>query len=113
MRERVAVQLPPPIAMPAHLGPWARSADIRAIPDASAMAVRRYLDAQLSMAPDARQRLGQELVTEVLEYVAPWPPAGSSAQEVMAAVLATRRDRDAARLAREDELRRSLLAPGR
>jgi hypothetical protein len=42
--------------------------------------------------------------------VAPAPPAGTPPEAYLAAVVATRRDRDARRLAREAELRRRLAA---
>jgi hypothetical protein len=44
------------------------------------------------------------------EYVAPGPPPGTPPEAYLAAVLATRRDRDAARLARDQELRERLAA---
>ncbi|MEO7060664.1 MAG: RDD family protein, partial [Lapillicoccus sp.] len=45
VRDRVLAQLPPPVLMPPHLAAWAMSADISALPDHLAMAVRTFLPA--------------------------------------------------------------------
>lgn len=107
VRERTRAELPPPPPMPPQLAGWARVADLGRLPSGLALAVRRYL---ASTADDstARTAVGQRLADQVAAHVHPRPPAGTPADAFLAAVMAGRRERDAARLAREAELRRRL-----
>lgn len=109
IRERVKVTVPPPAQMPAPLARWAATADIATLPDGLAAAMRRYLTAGAEITPQARAALGQGLVTDTLRYVAPPPPAGSTVDQVLAAVLAERRHRDSLRLERDEAARRRVL----
>lgn len=108
VRDRVSAQLPPPVPMPPHLAAWAWHADIGALPDELAMAVRTFLPAASSMEPGAREAMGRALLTEVGLYVSPPPPPGSHPEYVLAAVVADRRRRDLERLQREDAVRRRV-----
>lgn len=109
--QRSRMRLPAPPDMPPPLAAWARSADVAALPSGLTVAVRQFLSRAGALAPASREQLGQELVTEVLRYVAPAPPPGIHAEYVLAAVIAERRHRDAARLARERSLRDRVVAP--
>lgn len=111
VRDRVRATLPPPVPMPPHLARWAASADIAALPDSLALAVRTFLPAAFTMTPEARTALGRELLEDVLQYVSPPPPPGNHPEYVLAAVVADRRRRDADRLARDTALRRRLVPP--
>ena len=108
VRDRVRLDLPLPVGMPPPLARWARSADVAALPPSLALGVRQYLHRLPQIDPPTRARIGTGLATEVSRYVAPPPPAGTPPEAYLAAVVATRRERDAARLAREDALRRRL-----
>lgn len=108
VRERVSVRMAPPPAMPLSLAAWASSADIAALPDGLAMAVRQFLPRATSLSRASRAQLGAQLYADVLRYVAP-PPPPSHPEDLLAAVLADRRQRDSERLWREAELRRRLL----
>jgi hypothetical protein len=107
VRTRIRVELPPPPAMPAHLASWAAAADVARLPSGLAIALRRYLGGDHTPSA-ARLAVGARLVERTRAYVAPAPPPGTADEDFLAAVMATRRDRDARRLAREAELRRRL-----
>ncbi|GGR56272.1 putative RDD family membrane protein YckC [Nocardioides luteus] len=111
IRVRVPLRPPAPIQMPPALAVWASHADVAALPVGLALAVRRFLSGEVGTATDPvrRHTLADRLAAEVQEYVAPGPPPGTPPEAYLAAVLATRRDRDAARLARDEELRARLV----
>ena len=109
VRDRQRVTLPPPTAMPPHLAGWAATADLAPLPDQLAVAIRQFLARATTFAPGVREELGAHLLQEASPYVAPSPPAGTHPEYVLMALLAERRSRDAARLAREEALRARLL----
>lgn len=96
VRERVRLQLPPPVPMPPALAGWARGADVAALPPGLAVAVRQYLGRAGQLEPGLAHRLGQQLAAEAAAYVAPPPPPGTPPAAFLAAVVATRRERDGA-----------------
>jgi hypothetical protein len=112
VRERVRLRLEPPVPMPPQLASWAAGADLASLPTGLALAVRQYLGRLAQIDPDSRASIGARLASAVSEYVAPPPPPGTPPEAFLAAVAAARRERDAARLAREADLRRRLTARG-
>jgi uncharacterized RDD family membrane protein YckC len=108
VRERFPFPGVRPVLMPPHLAGWARSADIAPLPDGLALAVRQFLDRAASLNAASRATLGGRLAEQVLTHVAPAPPPGQHPEAVLAAVLAERRRRDEARLARDESLRARL-----
>ena len=110
VRERVTLLLPPPPAMPPPLARWAAGADIASLPTGLAVAIRQFLGRVHQIDPASRQSLGLRLADQARPYVAPAPPPGTPPEAFLAAVVAARRERDRARLAREDALRRRLTA---
>lgn len=112
IRVRVPLQPPAPIQMPPGLAAWASRADVATIPVGLSLAVRRFLSGEVGTYTDPvrRHALAERLATHMQTYVAPGPPPGTPPEAYLAAVLATRRDRDAARLARDGELRARLTA---
>jgi uncharacterized RDD family membrane protein YckC len=110
VRERVRLRLAPPAAMPPELATWAAGADVTSLPTGLALAVRQYLGRLSQIEPAARAAVGGRLAGQVLAHVAPPPPPGTPPEAFLAAVIATRRERDTARLAREAELRRRLTS---
>jgi uncharacterized RDD family membrane protein YckC len=110
VRDRVRLNLPLPAAMPPPLAAWAAQADMATLPTGLALAVRQFLGRLPQIDPASRAAIGDRLATAVSEYVAPAPPPGTPPEAFLAAVIAARRDRDGARLAREAELRRRLAA---
>lgn len=109
VRERVRLHLAQPALLPAHLVPWARSADMASLPTGLALAVRQYLGRAATLDPATRDGLGSQLAVEVAAYVAPPPPPGTAPHDFLAAVIASRRERDLARLAREAAMRARLV----
>jgi len=109
VRERVSLRLSPPPAMPFPLAHWATNADVTSLPTGLALAVRQYLSRWHEITPQARSAVGTRLAQQVAAYVAPAPPPGTPPEAFLAAVIATRRDRDLARLRREDALRQRLV----
>lgn len=111
VRDRVRGSLPPPVPMPPHLATWAAWCDLGVLPDGLSATVRSFLPAAFSMTPSVRERMGRQLLGEVLLYVSPPPPAGNHPEYVLAAVVAERRHRDTARLLRDAALRDRLIPP--
>lgn len=112
VRDRFRLQLPAPAPMPEHLAFWARRADVTTLPSGLALAVRQYLGRLPGLDPASRERVGAALAEQVAAYVAPPPPPGTTAPDYLSAVVATRRERDQARLAREAQLRERLTRRG-
>ncbi|HXH76867.1 RDD family protein [Nocardioides sp.] len=108
VRERVRLRLSPPALMPIHLATWARSADMARLPTSLALAVRQYLGRAQTLDPRTRHDLGSRLAADVATYVSPAPPGGTQPHDFLAAVIASRRERDSARLEREAVMRNRL-----
>ena len=111
VRDRVRLNLPLPATMPPPLAAWAAQADMAIAADrarARRTPVPRAAAADRPGLPRRRSATGSP--PPVSEYVAPAPPPGTPPEAFLAAVIAARRDRDGARLAREAELRRRLAA---
>jgi uncharacterized RDD family membrane protein YckC len=108
VRDRARLTLPPPTPMPTALAAWAGTADLRTPPVGLTLAVRQYLGRLPALDAASRDRLGTMLATRMAEYVAPPPPPGTTPWDFLAAVSATRRDRDLARLHRDETLRARL-----
>ena len=108
VRDRVKLTLPAPAPMPVALAVWAASADVGTPPVGLTLAVRQYLGRLPTLDAASRDRLGAMLATRMSEYVAPPPPPGTTSWDFLAAVSAARRDRDLARLHRDETLRARL-----
>lgn len=109
VRERVPLTLRGPVPMPPPLAAWAAAADVRPLPAGLAVGIRQFLARAVEIRPEARERMGRRLADQVAGYVAPPPPPGTPNEAFLAAVLATRRERDLRRLADEDRFRARLL----
>lgn len=94
VRVRGRVQRPAVITMPPFLAGWAQGADVARLPDGLALSARQFLGRAAGLHPGSRYALGQQLAGEVARYVAPGPPPGTHPEAFLAAVLATRRDRE-------------------
>ena len=110
VRERVKLKLSPPATMPPHLASWAQRADVTSLPTGLGLAIRQYLGRLPTIDPTSRATIGARLADEVLKYVAPEPPPRTAPEDFLAAVIATRRERDLRRLRRESEFRNRLTA---
>ncbi|MEI2714429.1 MAG: RDD family protein [Nocardioides sp.] len=110
VRERVRLSLPAPPVMPPPLAQWAASADMAALPVGLALAIRSFLQRAPEMEPGMRESLATRLAQQTDPYVAPKPPPYTPAEAYLAAVIASRRERDLARLTRESQLRQRLTS---
>ena len=110
VRERIRLRLAPPPSMPLELAAWARAADVASLPTGLALAVRQFLMRSPGLDPGSRVSVGSTLAQQVSSYVAPPPPANTPPEAFLAAVIATRRERDQARLGRERAFRERLTA---
>lgn len=97
-----------PLVMPPELAAWAATADIGRIPDALAVSARQVLGRLDRLHPASRGQLLDRIAAQVVERVAPPPPATAPPDRVVAAVLAERRDRELVRLRRQRERRDAL-----
>jgi uncharacterized RDD family membrane protein YckC len=77
---------------------WAAAADLSAVGDDLALAIRTFLARASSLRVDSRAQLGQQLFSDLLGRVAPPPPWGAPQEMVLTAVLAERRRRAEGRL---------------
>ena len=109
--QRSSIRLLAPPEIPPPLAGWVRSADVAALPSGLTVSVRQFLSRAVTLTPASRDQLGRELLAEVLRFVSPAPPSGIHPEYVLAAVIAERRHRDTARLAREQALRDRVVAP--
>ncbi len=109
IRDRQALKVPAPIPMPPELAMWARGTDLGAIPDMLAIAIRQFMTGATKLKPEVRSEAAGRLLASCLPFVAPRPPYGAPAEMVLAAIMAERRERDAQRLIRDEQLRRRLL----
>jgi uncharacterized RDD family membrane protein YckC len=102
LRTRGGTRVLPPIGMPQSLAEWAKTADIRRLPDGLALTARLFLGRASLLQPQARGRLGNLIAVEFDRYVAPPPPMGTHPESFIAAVLAARRDREYALIIRQE-----------
>jgi len=103
LRTRGGTKALPPVAMPPTLRDWATKADIRRLPDGLALTARLFLSRVYALRPEARHRLGTLIADEMSSLVAPPPPQGTHPETFIAAVLASRRDREYEFLVRQSE----------
>lgn len=99
IHERTPAAKPWVPVMPPGLAGWAATADLTAVDDELALAVRHFLARNHDISEPARTRLGLALAGELSAYVTPGPPPHTPGWAFLAAVLAERYRRNAARLA--------------
>jgi uncharacterized RDD family membrane protein YckC len=109
-RVRGAQRSYPPLVMPYELSTWARSSDMRRLPDGLALAARQFLGRVASLHPASRAQMGIELAAELQRYVAPGPPVGTHPERFLAALLAERREREFTATARAMKAARAEAA---
>jgi uncharacterized RDD family membrane protein YckC len=106
--ERVPKLRIDPFGVPAPLVGWAATADIGRLPEPLERRLAAFFRNAPHLVPGSRARLAASLAAETAPYVSPVPDA--PAELFLAAVVALRRERDAAALALEAR-RMASLAP--
>ena len=99
------------VVPPALLG-WAQVAQTSGLSEQTAEAAGSYLRRYYELTEPARADLGRRLASAVLSQVSPPPPLGTPPAAYLTAVLAIRRDREHARLARGQRLAQEASNPG-
>ncbi|WP_084124191.1 RDD family protein [Demequina sp. NBRC 110054] len=97
LKERAAKSPHAPLVMPAALAAWSVTADVRRMPDGLALTARQFLSRAAKLNPASRAQHGAELGARVASYVSPPPPEGTHPEQLIAAALVIRRDREYAR----------------
>jgi uncharacterized RDD family membrane protein YckC len=103
IQERVAKRpalSPAFTTVPPPLFEWASHVEMAMLPDQIAAMASSYLRRYADLRPSARVEIGARLATTVSAYVSPPPPPGTPPEAYLAAVLAVRRDREQAAMAR-------------
>ncbi|WCM56374.1 RDD family protein [Microbacterium sp. EF45047] len=100
-RVRTPRLVPHAPALSPALYDWAGIADVARLPDRLARRVSQFLANAERMTPTARDRVARELAVEVAPFVAPLPSAPP--EQLLNAVAALRREREARALAIADE----------
>lgn len=103
MRTRGGRKALPPVQMPYSLAHWAATADIARLPDGVALTARLFLSRAATMNVASRARLGADIYHQMLPHVSPPAPEGTHIETFIAAVVATRRDREYAAAVRTHE----------
>ncbi|MEU8206705.1 RDD family protein [Streptosporangium sp. NPDC049046] len=98
--ERVPRQYGPPLDMPPMLASWAATLELSRLPEQVAATARQYLMRWHDLAPAVQHEMGVRIATEMSAFVSPPAPPGVPPFAYLTAVLAERRRREQARLAR-------------
>lgn len=88
------IELPPPLAR------WAETLELSQLPDDVAAAARQCLLRWPQLSPRTQQELGGRVAAQVAASISPPAPPGVTPHAFLSAVLAERRRREEARLAR-------------
>jgi len=82
------------LRVPPALEDWAKTVDIRRLPDGLALNARQFLARADKLNPASRHQLGIAISTQLSGYVAPLLPIGTHPEVAISAILAVRRDRE-------------------
>lgn len=101
-----APRLPAPMpAVPAAMQQWAQVADVGHIPSGLATQINAFIRNSTTMHPEALARMAADMQAQVRNYVTPGPPQDVDPMSFLVGVMAERRNRDYAVLARRRERR--------
>jgi uncharacterized RDD family membrane protein YckC len=89
-----------PIVMPPPLASWAATLELSQLPDEVTQAARQYLSRWHDLSPQVQHERGVRIATQLAAYVSPAAPPGVPPHAYLSAVLAERRRREEARLAK-------------
>ncbi|MGI5283803.1 RDD family protein [Nonomuraea polychroma] len=88
------------IVMPPPLASWAATLELSQLPDEVTQAARQYLSRWHDLSPQVQHEMGVRIATQLAAYVSPAAPPGVPPHAYLSAVLAERRRREEARLAK-------------
>jgi uncharacterized RDD family membrane protein YckC len=92
--------LPPLLSVvPPPLAGWSQALELSRLDDQTAQQAASYLRRFYELTPAARDEFGQRIAAAVAALITPPPPPGTPPAAFLSAVLAVRRQREAARLA--------------
>ncbi|HEY7146687.1 MAG TPA: RDD family protein [Streptosporangiaceae bacterium] len=104
--------LPPGLSVvPLPLLGWAQHLELSGLTDQAADDASSYLRRYHELTPAASWELGHRIAATVAAQVTPAPPPGTPPADFLSAVLAVRRNREAARLAAGQQRRQPRPAP--
>ncbi|HYN75597.1 MAG TPA: RDD family protein [Candidatus Limnocylindria bacterium] len=110
VRERVPAKGGTRAPMPPELAGWAAATDVGRVPDDLALAAWQFLVRAPELSPQVRWSMGQRLAGDVAPWLTPPPPAGTSPERLLAAVVAERRGRDEQRMAAQARATQAWVA---
>lgn len=113
VNEHVPLQVSSVAPMPAPLMSWAVNADLGAIPQSLALAIRQFLLRKDRFSTPMRLQIAADLSANLRAYVMPLPPPGTPDEVFLTAVLSERGRRERFRLYRQQQLVRSVLGDER
>ncbi|TMR98226.1 RDD family protein [Nonomuraea basaltis] len=88
------------IMMPPPLASWAARLELSQLPDEVVQAARQYLSRWHDLSPQVQHEMGVRIATQTAAFVSPAAPPGVPPHAYLSAVLAERRRREEARLAK-------------
>ncbi len=103
MHERVVAKPRASAFLPPSLQDWIRTADVAQLPDPLTRRISQFIGQAGRLTLQARSTLAIELANEASAFVFPAPPAGTSPEDFLNAVVAERRERDYSRLMTQRE----------
>lgn len=103
LQERSPRRRSAPVPMPPELTEWVRASAVSRLPGPLAEAGRSFVHRAATLNPASRRELGWDLTRQFLRHVSPPPPAGTSPELFLAAVIARRREIDHDALQRRRE----------
>lgn len=103
IRQRAPRSSAVPISMPPALASWAAQLDLTALPDDLALSARQYLSRYYQLNSSSRERVGQQLASEVAGRIGAAIPPHVPAWAYLSAVLAERQSRAYTRMSRTDQ----------
>ncbi|WP_308249694.1 RDD family protein [Sphaerisporangium fuscum] len=98
--ERGPRQSPPP-QMPPALAAWAATLELSRLPQELASTARQYLSRWHQLSPAVQHEMGSRIAAQFASFVSPPPPPAVPPHAYLSAVLAERRRRTEARIARQ------------
>ena len=108
IRERMPLRIPTPPQMPPQLEAWAKTVDLGGISPGLAIAMRQFITRRDLFSSAGGRSLAEQIMRQVYVAVLPRPPQAPP-EQIIAALLAERTNRESTRLQAEERMRTHLL----